>query len=180
MTVKTDFLSKHVPKQDRPGIIFVAVLGTVMHFLYSWTDENGLAALFSPVNESIWEHLKLLFFPYLVWSIADAVRRPRSFLPRQLYYRFLGVICGMLTIVTAFYTYTGVIGKHLLVLDILIYLTGVATAFFLPPILAKRHVCAPSSSLVYSLWGAVLLCFFLFTGFPPDLPLFFSPALCIR
>lgn len=174
-----DFLNKYIPKKDRPGVFFVTALGTFSHFFYQWTGGNGLVALFCPVNESTWEHLKLLFFPYLIWSVVDALQGPRSFLARQLYCRLLGATCGMLTIVTAFYTYTGVIGRHFLVLDILIYFVGVITAFVLPPIFAKHHTPIPPSALIYSLWAAVLLFFFLFTSFPPDLPLFFSPALCI-
>lgn len=37
----------------------------LFHFLYVWT-QNGLIALFSAVNESIWEHVKIVFFPYLI------------------------------------------------------------------------------------------------------------------
>ena len=44
------------------GTIFVLVLGTLSHFFYEWSNDNPLIGLFSPINESVWEHMKLLSF----------------------------------------------------------------------------------------------------------------------
>ncbi len=62
-------LWKFIEKKDMPYIIAVAVLGTLNHFLYELSGGAAIFALFCPVNESTWEHLKLLFFPYLFASI---------------------------------------------------------------------------------------------------------------
>ncbi len=51
------------------GIFFVLITGTLAHFLYEWTGKNFIAGLFTPVNESIWEHMKLIFFPILAYAI---------------------------------------------------------------------------------------------------------------
>lgn len=45
------------------GILFVSVLGVLMHFVYEWSGSNRFVGLFAPINESTWEHMKLLFFP---------------------------------------------------------------------------------------------------------------------
>ena len=42
----------------------VVLAGCALHFLYGW-QPNAATALFSPVNESLWEHVKLVFWPYL-------------------------------------------------------------------------------------------------------------------
>lgn len=42
--------------------IFVCILGTLLHFTYKVFGENSFVASFSAVNESVWEHLKLLYF----------------------------------------------------------------------------------------------------------------------
>ena len=47
------------------------VIGTLLHFLYQWTGENCVIAAFSAVNESVWEHLKMLFFPMLLFGIGE-------------------------------------------------------------------------------------------------------------
>ena len=169
------FLNKYIPKKNMPGVLFVFVLGTLSHFFYHWSGGNGLIALFCPINESRWEHLKLLFFPYLLFSIWDCCHSPKVQTTVRLLCRFFGVFCGMIAIITLFYTYTGVIGLHFLILDILIFLIGVLVSFSLPPLLMKRHITVPSDTAIYMLWAFTLLSFFVFTGFPPNIPLFFPP-----
>ena len=46
--------------------IFAIILGTILHFTYTWSKNNSIVGLFSAINESTWEHLKLLFFPMLI------------------------------------------------------------------------------------------------------------------
>ena len=45
-----------------------AVGGVLLHFLYQWLP-NPVLALISPVRESVWEHVKLLYFPLLAVSL---------------------------------------------------------------------------------------------------------------
>ena len=51
------------------GLIFCIILGTIGHFLYEWSNRNFIVSLFSSVNESTWEHLKILFFSMLITTI---------------------------------------------------------------------------------------------------------------
>lgn len=51
------------------GILFVSVAGTLLHFVYDWSGQNPLVGFFAPVNESTWEHMKLLFFPMLLYGL---------------------------------------------------------------------------------------------------------------
>ncbi len=50
-------------------VLVAAFLGTLNHFLYFLSGQSPIVALFCPVNESVWEHLKLLYFPFLFVSI---------------------------------------------------------------------------------------------------------------
>lgn len=51
------------------SILFVFLLGTLLHFTYELSGNNLFIATFSAVNESVWEHLKLIFFPSLLTVI---------------------------------------------------------------------------------------------------------------
>ena len=51
------------------GFLLVAVTGTVLHFLYDLTGRSILASLVSAVNESVWEHMKLIFYPIWLFSL---------------------------------------------------------------------------------------------------------------
>ena len=89
--------------------IFISVLGVLLHFTYEWSGDNAVVGLFSAVNESTWEHLKLLFFPFLLLTILEVLLRgnmlPEQFLPA----RVLGILAGMGGIVVGFYTLQGVL-----------------------------------------------------------------------
>ena len=92
--------------------IFISVLGVLLHFTYEWSGDNAVVGLFSAVNESTWEHLKLLFFPFLLLTILEVLLRgnmlPEQFLPA----RVLGILAGMGGIVVGFYTLRGVLGRN--------------------------------------------------------------------
>lgn len=167
-------ICKYVQKQDVPSILAVSVIGSLNHFLYEWFDHSAFIALICPVNESVWEHLKLLYFPFLfVTATVYLVRRPNilSF----FYYRFLAVICGMFFIITAFFTYTGIVGTHFLFMDLLIYFLSVFLTFYFSFRFQNTPLTVPSQNIVFSLWIILSLCFFAFSCLPPDAGLFFTP-----
>lgn len=89
------------------GFLFTAVLGTIWHFLYDWTGRGAIAALFFPVNESTWEHMKLIFFPMLLCTVFLAARFKEEYpcLPGAL---LAGNLLGTLSIPVTFYTYKGI------------------------------------------------------------------------
>ena len=49
--------------------IFAIILGTILHFTYDWSGNNAFVGALSSINESTWEHLKLVFYPMLITSI---------------------------------------------------------------------------------------------------------------
>ena len=52
------------------GIFLVFLLCFPLHFIYDWWP-NSLFSIFAPVNESIWEHMKLIFTSYVFYGIFD-------------------------------------------------------------------------------------------------------------
>ena len=53
------------------GAVFVSIAASVLHFLYEWSGEEVWASLFSAVNESVWEHIKIFSIPYVVWAFVE-------------------------------------------------------------------------------------------------------------
>ena len=157
-------------------IIATAILGTLNHFLYFLSGHSAIVALFCPINESVWEHLKLLFFPFLFITIWEYWSR-RLTIAHFFYCRYLGVASGMIFIVSFFYTYSGIAGQNFLVLDILTFYFSVILSFYVSEYLSRKFCSATKSdsSFVASLWIVTAFFFFVFTCLPPDLPLFYSP-----
>lgn len=168
------FLSKYIKKRDYLFILFTIFLGSLCHFIYDWSGGLALAALFCPINESTWEHLKLLYFPFLLTSFWY-YRRYKMDPVLFFYSRFLGVICGLLSIIVLFYTYTGIIGQSFLIIDLLIFCLSVLTAFGMSSYFYQLLNFVPSPAMVLFLWTVFSFSFFIFTCYPLNLPLFFPP-----
>lgn len=167
-----NIFNKSLNKKNLPSVLAVAILGSLNHFLYDWTGGSSFAALFCPINESPWEHLKLLFFPFLFVTLGTAALY--RFRDRRFFYcRFLGVVCGMAFTLVTFYTYTGIWGSHALILDLLIFFLSVVLSFSAARFFFRALKQIPSANVIFTLWGAGIFFFFVFTCFPPGIPLFF-------
>lgn len=176
--LKSSF-SRHFSKNDLLTLwpfLLTAILGIWNHFFYAFSGYSAIVALFCPVNESVWEHLKLLFFPFLFVSVLEYPHHRKSLL-RFFYCRYIGVVCGILVIVTFFYTYTGITGHDFLIIDILLFFTSTVAAFLSANYfyLKIRSAHTADRTLILTLWITTAFFFFLFTCFPPDLPIFYSP-----
>ncbi|MCI8418157.1 MAG: hypothetical protein HFI33_11815 [Lachnospiraceae bacterium] len=157
------------------GIVFSLLFGTLAHFIYGWSGNHPVAGLFFPVNESVWEHMKLIFFPILFYTIYE-VTVYLKLNPHFLSARLLGILAGTFLMPCLFFTYTGFLGRSLLPLDLCIFVLCVLTAFFLSRYL---EVSATELSLPFFVLFIILLffllLFFSFTYVPPNLPLFWQP-----
>ena len=100
--------------------------GGLLHFLYAWLP-NGATALLSPVNESLWEHGKLLFWPYLAAALWLNRGRPGGIRPWLL--TLLGMVGAMLALG---YVYHVLLRGDSLWLDLALYAGLMALGFVLP------------------------------------------------
>lgn len=153
--------------------IFIMIVGTLLHFTFGWFNNNLLVGTFSPINESIWEHLKLLFFPMLISTIIGYFYKGR-FIPNYLCSKLLGIILSMSFILVFFYTYTGIIGTNFAIVDIASFFIAVLLGQYVAYL--KMESTFSCNKLVPSIIVLVLyLCFLIFTFFPPHIALFKDP-----
>lgn len=157
------------------GFFFTILFGTLLHFVYGWSGQNEIVGIFAPVNESTWEHLKLLFMPMLAFTIFELFTYGKM-IPCLLTIRFLSILVGIVTIIVTFYTYTGIIGENFLPADIATFILGIFAAYcFSFRRLQKRDSFRKMRR--FGLIGMVvlLICFVFFTFSPPHLGLFQDP-----
>lgn len=126
---------------DLLATIPIFLVGSALHFAYGWLGQWPPAALFAAVNESVWEHLKIAFWPALFWaSVQLCLGRPRE----NGYWaaRGFGLMTISLAIVAIFYGYTAILGNHLLLLDIATFaisiLCGQAVSIVALPAVRRR------------------------------------------
>ncbi len=150
--------------------IFTCGLGVLFHFLYQWTNENIVVGLFTPINESTWEHLKLLFFPMIIVTIIEVVFMKKA-LSKLLPSRTLGIIAGMAFIVVVFYTFWGVSGKLIDFVNISIYILAVWFAYFMERYIANNKK-AHSLSVAWAVLVTLTLLFIICSLNPPSWGIF--------
>ena len=157
------------------GLMVTGAGGTLLHFLYDWTGQNPVIGAFSAVNESIWEHMKLLFFPMLVFSLMEYARIGKKY-PNFWCVKMIGSLLGLTAIAVLYYTYTGALGVSADWFNIAIFFIAAAAVYWLETKLLQHGAprCAsPSPALGVLLLLGVL--FVMLTYFPPNLPLFQPP-----
>ena len=139
--------------------------GALLHFVYSWLP-CAVTALVSPINESLWEHVKIVFWPYLAAAVLLNRGRPGGIFPWLL---TLPIMCGAMLALG--YLYHISLGGEAMWVDLAIYAAVMALGFWLPaafsqPFSAGRR--ALSVLLTVLLLGMVAV----FTLYPPDCILF--------
>lgn len=153
------------------GIIFVLIIGTLMHFTYEWSGSNPIVGLFSPVNESIWEHMKLVFFPTFLYSLFMN-KQLRNEYPCVASSLCFGILLGTLLIPIIFYTYTGILGYNLLILDIGTFAISVIISFFAIYKFTLSCYLEEAAIILSIIVFAFMLCFIVFTYAPPQVGIF--------
>lgn len=156
------------------GIIFVLITGTLAHFVFRWSNNNKIVGLFTPINESIWEHMKLLFFPMLLYSII-LMFKFRNKYPCIISALCFGIIAGTALIPIFYYTYTLVTSKDIFAIDIGIFIFSIAIAFWLSYKLTLSRRTEPYTTLLCTLVFILFICFMRFSYNPPNNILFEDP-----
>lgn len=161
------------------GIPVLFLIASPLHFVYEWTGKNIVAGLFAPVNESPWEHLKLTFWPVLIWWLVGylAIMRKKEYgFPRAALTCAVTELFSVVFTLAFFYTYTGALGAESLLVDII----GLFFGLFLGILLA-RHIYKHTKPGMFAAFVCVVVilvmaaAFLWFTFETPHLPVFKDP-----
>ena len=165
--------SNKLIKAQLAVILFSLILGTLLHFTYEWSGENLFVGSFSAVNESVWEHLKLVFYPMLIATIVEYFF-VKDMANNYVEAKTIGIFTAISFIVVAFFTYSGIIGTSIIVIDILLFIISIILGEYVAYRLMKREDESTVTTEVLSILilAFLLMCFVIFTYLPPEVNLF--------
>ena len=157
------------------GFGVTSLVGTLLHFVYDWSRQSVIVAPFSAINESIWEHTKLLFVPLFLFAFIE-----NAYLGKEtsLFWtvKFKGTLLGLSLIPTLYYTYTGAFGITLDAINIAIFFIAAAATFSYEAHLFKnKSAKTPSPTAALTALSVIAVLYFIFTFVQPNLPLFRDP-----
>lgn len=161
----------YIRKWEVAGIFWIIIVGSLLHFTFEWSGNSKIVAIFSTVNESVWEHLKLGYFALLFfifieyWFLKD---KTNSFFLGK----FSGILAMELTILIIYYSYHWLTKESSLVVDICSFILGAIICQ-----LISIKILKSSIRKIYNILGLMAFIFIgfiliLFTFFPPKLPIF--------
>ncbi len=157
------------------GFAVTSLGGTLLHFLYDWTGGSALIAPISGVNESTWEHMKLLFFPLFVFALVQS----RSFQDRTDFWcvKLRGFLLGLTLIPVLFYTYNGVIGPSPDWINIAIFfIAAAATYLYETRRFEQEPVTCRAPKRAFLLLCLIGILFVVFTFATPHIGIFQDPV----
>lgn len=168
-------MKKSIPYWQVAGFIFTAVVGTFLHFLFDLTGGSVIAALVSAVNESIWEHLKLVFYPMVVFALIEYFfwgKDCKSFWCIKL----IGILIGLVLIPVVYYTYTGILGVSADWFNVTIFFLVAGVVFWIETkLFQSEFTCPVGSKLAVVLICLIAVAFTVLTFVPPHIPFFQDP-----
>jgi hypothetical protein len=152
------------------GVIFIA--GSLFHFLFEWAGGWQPVGVIAAVNESVWEHFKIAFWPALFYAVIEY-----PFLKRSANNFFIAKAIGIylmpIVIAAIFYGYTAIFGEEILAVDILIFFIAVALGQLASyKILTMKAWPRWTGKVGLAMVILLAVAFGVFTFYPPHLPIF--------
>lgn len=163
------------------GIVVLCAVSIPFHFVYEWLGEAQLVGYFFPVNESIWEHLKLAFWPTLLWWVIGyfLFRNKHNLSAASWFYAsFFSLLSSPLIVASYYYIAEAGLEYESPVMNIVILFIG----FLVGQLLALhvyRYTRRPNKiwfTMLTVLVIALGIFLTIWTYTPPELPLFIPPG----
>jgi hypothetical protein len=156
------------------GMVFITIIGSMLHFTFELSDFQPIVSVFSAVNESVWEHLKIAFWPTLLFAIVEYryfIKKTNNF----FFAKTLGIFSIMVIIPVIFYTYT-IFLEHNLIIDVISFIFAIIVGQLVSYKLLTFKQLSKNLKLISIVALIILgLAFVVFTFYPPQIQLFQDP-----
>lgn len=154
------------------GAVFIIMVGAALHFTFELSGNNPIVGAFSAVNESVWEHLKLAFFPALFFALIEFVIL-RGEVNNFVFAKTASVYLMVSIIPIIFYSYTAIIGESIFAIDFSSFIFAVIVGQILSnKLLTYRSLSRKLIPISLVLFTILLSMFVIFTFYPPRVQLF--------
>ncbi len=154
------------------GVLAITILGFLLHHVYDLTGASEIIGWFVPVNESVWEHLKLGYWSLVLFSVIEYFQ-VRYRVNNYHLAKLAGLLAMEMTIIMIYYGYNYFTGKDIFLLDISSYIIGAVVCQYLTYLFFRIR---PFSNLInwISLAAGVAIgvLFGAVTYYPPHIGLF--------
>ena len=92
--------------------LLIVIAGCLLHFTYDWSNKNKFVAVFSAVNESVWEHIKIALVPTFIFCFFSPLFYDASSKGNFIVASTMCVLAIILVIPTLFYIVSALTRRH--------------------------------------------------------------------
>jgi hypothetical protein len=154
------------------GFVFISIVGSLFHFTFELSGHNKLVGAFSAVNESVWEHLKLIYFPLMIFSVIEYFYI-KDTANNIVIGKTVAAYIMPITIIVIFYSYEFITGSHSFIIDISSFLISIIIGQILSYKILTMEEIPTIISIISGIAIIVLaIIFVIFTFYPPHLEIF--------
>jgi len=180
LCLKENIYSSIIKRWFLLSIPFIFLLGSLFHYVFELAGKNIMLAPFFPVNESIYEHLKLTFYPILLWQLIGYLflkNKVKLIFKNWIISIAISIIISTFLTLFLYYSAVGALNIHSTIADISFYFISIVIGQALG--LHLYNKCNHNRILFLLSIAIILLMlahFSLFTFSPPKLPLFIESS----
>ena len=133
------------------GIVLIATIGTLLHFVYEWSHHNKFVAIFAAVNESTWEDIKIAMTPTILWSLYEGYVFGTE--PNYLIAKALCLLSIIIIIPILFYSYTAFTKKAILFIDVICFYITITSS----QLIFRYFINLDELPFIYTYLSAILI-----------------------
>lgn len=133
------------------GVVLISGLGIFLHYAYELSNNTQYIALIAPVNETIWEHLKMPFYGMIGFALFEYLfigKDYKNFIFAKMFSSLLA--CGLTVVL--YYGYTNFLDPSL-ALDIAAFVIAILIAQIFSYVILRSKFFI--TGLNY--WGLIIL-----------------------
>ena len=155
------------------SVIFIFLLSALFHFIYDWIP-SFFTSLFFPVNESIWEHNKIIVGSVLILAIIEKIyyKKRKNVIFAEAISSLVCMILVML-IFTPVYLYILKTNDNMIV-TFAIFLIAIIVSQIVSYKLLNKEYNSRLEELGIILFVIFFLINIIFTYYPPKVALFYD------
>ncbi len=153
------------------GFLFISIAGFLSHFIFVWSGRNRLVGVFGAVNESVWEHQKLVFWPSVIFALTGSFFLAGAY--DFWFAKAVSIVFMPLFIICVHYAYKTLLGKRIIFVDISLFFIAAALGQFLSfRLMTAATVAEHMNNIGIIVISFVSLLFITFTFYPIHIHIF--------
>jgi hypothetical protein len=165
-------MKKRLLVWDTSGVLLIAVFGKSLRFAFELSNFWKPVAVIAAVNESTWEHLKMVFWPGLVFSLLE-YNFLKGWVSNFWIAKLSSLLIMPLVIAFGWYGIVAIAEENIFIINIVLFTAAIVLGQWASYQIMKTNSLTSIDQRV-GIAGIMLLtlAFGLFTFFPPKIFLF--------